>query len=60
MLGHPAMGVAWLANRLGRSARAMEPGHIVLAGSFTRVSSRRGDTLHTDFGQLGGISVQYV
>ena len=37
VLGHPAMGVAWLANRLGTLGTAMEPGHIVLAGPFTRV-----------------------
>jgi 2-oxo-hept-3-ene-1,7-dioate hydratase len=53
--------VAWLANRLGTLGTAMEPGHIVLAGSFTRVVfPKKGDTLHADFGQLGGISVQYV
>ena len=34
---------------------------IVLAGSFTRVVfAKKGDTLHGDFGQLGGISVQFV
>jgi 2-oxo-hept-3-ene-1,7-dioate hydratase len=61
VLGHPAMGVAWLANRLGTLGTAMEPGHIVLAGSFTRVVfPKKGDTLHADFGQLGGISMQYV
>jgi 2-oxo-hept-3-ene-1,7-dioate hydratase len=61
VLGHPAMGVAWLANKLGSLGTAMEPGHIVLAGSFTRVVfPKKGDTLHADFGPLGGISVQYV
>ena len=37
VLGHPALGVAWLANKLGPHGHALEPGHIVLAGSFTRV-----------------------
>jgi 2-oxo-hept-3-ene-1,7-dioate hydratase len=61
VLGHPAMGVAWLANRLGTLGTAMEPGHVVLAGSFTRVVfPKKGDTLHADFGQLGAISMQYV
>jgi 2-oxo-hept-3-ene-1,7-dioate hydratase len=61
VLGHPAMGVAWLANRLGSLGTPMEPGHIVLAGSFTRVVfPKKGDTLHADFGQLGGISIHYV
>src|SRR5580700_7389352 len=61
VLGHPALGVAWLANKLGQHGVALEAGHIVLAGSFTRVvHARKGDTLHADFGQLGGIALQFV
>src|SRR5471032_773796 len=61
VLGHPAMGVAWLANKLGSLGTPMEPGHLVLAGSFTRVVfAQKGDTLHADFGTLGGIAIQFV
>ena len=61
VLGHPALGVAWLANKIGPHGHALEPGHIVLAGSFTRVVfAQKGDTLHADFGQLGGIAIQFV
>jgi len=61
VLGHPALGVAWLANKLGSHGVALEPGHLVLAGSFTRVVlAQKGDTLHADFGPLGGIAVQFV
>ena len=61
VLGHPALGVAWLANKLGKHGVALEPGHLVLAGSFTRVVfAKKGDTLHADFGALGGIAVQFV
>jgi 2-oxo-hept-3-ene-1,7-dioate hydratase len=61
VLGHPALGVAWLANKLGLHGVALEPGHLVLAGSFTRVVfARKGDTLHADFGSLGGIAIQFV
>jgi 2-oxo-hept-3-ene-1,7-dioate hydratase len=61
VLGHPALGVAWLANKIGQHGVALEPGHIVLAGSFTRVVfAQKGDTLHADFGPLGGIAVQFV
>jgi len=61
VLGHPALGVAWLANKLGQHGIALEPGHLVLAGSFTRVVfAKKGDTLHADFGELGGIAVQFV
>ena len=61
VLGHPALGVAWLANKLGTVGTALEPGHIVLAGSFTRVVfAQKGDTLHADFGPLGGIASQFI
>jgi 2-oxo-hept-3-ene-1,7-dioate hydratase len=61
VLGHPALGVAWLANKLGAHGVTLEPGHLVLAGSFTRVVfAKKGDTLHADFGTLGGIAVQFV
>ena len=61
VLGHPALGVAWLANKIGQHGVALEPGHVVLAGSFTRVvHARKGDTLHGDFGALGGIALQFV
>ena len=61
VLGHPALGVAWLANRLGKNGVTLETGHLILAGSFTRVVfANKGDTLHGDFGPLGGIAVQFV
>ena len=61
VLGHPAMGIAWLANKVGRFGTILEPGHIMLSGSFIRpVWAEPGDTLHADFGELGGVSVQFV
>jgi len=61
VLGHPAMGIAWLANKVGKFGTVLEPGHIMLAGSFTRpVWAQKGDTLHADFGTLGSIAVQFV
>jgi len=61
VLGHPALGVAWLANKLGQHGAALEAGHLVLAGSFTRVVfAKRGDTIHGDFGPLGSVAVQFI
>jgi 2-oxo-hept-3-ene-1,7-dioate hydratase len=61
VLGHPALGVAWLANKLGTQGITMEPGNIILTGSFTRVAfAEKGDSFHADFGRLGGISMQFV
>ena len=57
VLGHPAMGIVWLANTVGALGTTLEPGHFLLAGSFTRtVALRKGDTIHADYGPLGGIS----
>jgi 2-oxo-hept-3-ene-1,7-dioate hydratase len=61
VLGHPAMAVAWLANKLAPFDITLEPGHMMLSGSFTRpVWAKQGDTLHADFGPLGGVAVQFV
>ncbi len=61
VLGHPALGLAWLANKFGEQDVAMEPGHIVLTGSFTRVAfAEKGDTFHADFGALGGVGLQFT
>ena len=61
VMGHPAAGVAWLVRKLAQVGEGLKAGQIVLAGSFTRVVfAKKGDTLHGDFGQLGGISVQFV
>lgn len=61
VLGHPAMAVAWLANKLAPFGTTLEPGHMVLSGSFTRpVWAAKGDTLHADFGPLGSVSVQFT
>src|SRR5256886_3400585 len=59
VLGHPALGVAWLANKLATHGVALEAGHSVLAGSVTRgVFPQEGDTLHARFRAPGGIPVQ--
>lgn len=61
VLGHPAMGVAWLANKLGLLGVTLEAGHLILTGSFTRVAfAKKGDVFHADFGTGGGIGVQFV
>ena len=59
--GHPAIGVAWLANKLAPWGQALEAGQIVLAGSFTRpVAARAGDVFDADYGPLGRLQFQFV
>jgi 2-oxo-hept-3-ene-1,7-dioate hydratase len=61
VLGHPALAIAWLANKLAPFGTVLEPGHMMLSGSFTRpVWAAKGDTLHADFGPLGSVSVQFT
>lgn len=52
--GDPAIGVAWLANKLAPWGEHLQAGHIVLAGSFTRpVAAQTGDVFEADYGPLG-------
>ena len=61
VLGHPALGPAWLANKLHPYGETLEAGEIILGGSFTApVPARAGDTFHVDFGPLGAISVRFA
>ncbi|WP_159603303.1 2-oxo-hept-4-ene-1,7-dioate hydratase [Agromyces humi] len=60
VLGHPAMGVAWLANKLAHHDQALEAGEIILAGSFTRpMWVQRGDTVHADYRELGTVTCRF-
>jgi 2-oxo-hept-3-ene-1,7-dioate hydratase len=59
--GHPAIGIAWLADKLAPWGEGLEPGHVVLAGSFTRpVAARREDLFEADYGPLGTLAFRFV
>jgi 2-oxo-hept-3-ene-1,7-dioate hydratase len=61
VLNHPAIGVAWLANKIAPHDEELRAGDLVLSGSFTRpTAAMRGDALHADFGPLGTISIRFV
>lgn len=62
VLGHPANGIAWVARRLAPYGQAIEPGQIVLSGSFTRATAARpGDEFVADYGpRLGTVSCSFV
>lgn len=61
VLGHPATGVAWLANKLAPYGEWLQPGQIVLGGSFTApIFAQPGDSFHADYGPLGSISVRFA
>ncbi|WP_221585494.1 fumarylacetoacetate hydrolase family protein [Microbacterium sp. G2-8] len=60
VLNHPAMGVAWLADKLSQHDDRLEAGEIVLAGSFTRpMWVHPGDTVLADYGSMGTIACRF-
>lgn len=59
--GHPAIGVAWLAKKLAPWNECLNPGDVVLAGSFTRpVAAKSGDRFDADYGPLGRFEFRFV
>ncbi len=61
VLNHPANGIAWLARKFAPHGIALEPGQVVLSGSFTRpVLARPGDTFHIDYGPFGAIAFRFA
>jgi 2-oxo-hept-3-ene-1,7-dioate hydratase len=59
--GDPAIGIAWLANKLAPWGERLEAGEIVLAGSFTRpVAAKAGDLFEADYGPLGCLTFRFV
>ena len=61
VLGHPATGVAWLANKFHQHGARLEAGEIILAGSFTRpMWVSQGDEVLCDYGPMGTITCRFV
>lgn len=60
VMGHPANGVAWLANKLHQIGVQLHPGQILLAGSFVRpILAQVGDTIRADFADFGTLSIRF-
>ena len=61
IMGHPAAGIAWLANKLAPLGDGLKAGEIVLCGSFTRpVDIAAGDVIAADYGPLGAINTRFA
>ena len=61
VLGDPALGVAWLSERLGRYGLKLEAGQIVLSGSFIRpVECPPGTRIEADFGDFGEVFIAFA
>ena len=61
VLDHPARGICWIAKRFAPHGIALEPGQILLAGSFTRpIKVKAGDHIRADYGPLGEIQCRFT
>lgn len=61
VLDDPVMSVVWLARRLAGYGVALDPGELILSGSFTRpVPCRAGDRFDADFRELGVVSCRFT
>ena len=62
VLGHPALGLAWLAGRLhAQGAAPLQAGEVVLSGSFIRpIEARAGDQFVADYGPCGTVRCRFV
>jgi 2-oxo-hept-3-ene-1,7-dioate hydratase len=59
--GHPAVGIAWLAQKLAPWGEGLEAGEVVLAGSFTRPAlAKKGDQFDADYGPLGRFQFRFI
>jgi 2-oxo-hept-3-ene-1,7-dioate hydratase len=60
VLNDPALGIAWLANRLAQYGDSISAGEIVLSGSFIRpIETRHGDVFQADFGPFGAVGCSF-
>lgn len=61
VLNHPANGIAWLVRKLSGLDSGLEPGEIVLSGSFIRpLEAGKGDTIQADYGAYGMVSCHFA
>ncbi len=60
VLNDPVESVVWLARRMAQYGQAIEPGHIILSGSFIRpVECPSGAHVHADFGGFGSVEISF-
>ncbi|MCU1458758.1 MAG: 2-oxopent-4-enoate hydratase [Actinomycetia bacterium] len=60
VLGNSATSVAWLANKVHAFGITLEPGHVILPGSFTpAIDVARGDSVTAVFDRLGPVATKF-
>ena len=61
VLGNPVTAVAWLANKVAAFGVSLEPGHVIMPGSCTRmVPVAPGDLIRAEFDDLGHVTARFT
>lgn len=61
VLNDPVESVVWLARRMAQYGQSIEPGQIILSGSFIRpVECPSGAQIHADFGAFGSVDISFA
>ncbi len=61
VLNDPVESVVWLARRMAGYGQSIEPGQIILSGSFIRpVECPSGTKIHADFGSFGSVDIAFA
>jgi 2-keto-4-pentenoate hydratase len=61
VLGNPAVAVAWLANKVAAFGVGLEPGHVIMPGSCTRmIPVGPGEQVWAEFDRLGHVTVCFA
>jgi 2-oxo-hept-3-ene-1,7-dioate hydratase len=61
VLNDPVQSVVWLAQRMAQYGQKIEPGNVILSGSFIRPIECPSETqIHADFGPFGGVSIAFA
>jgi 2-oxo-hept-3-ene-1,7-dioate hydratase len=60
VLDDPVMGIVWLARRMGQYGQRIEPGQVILSGSFIApIECPPGTQIDADFGAFGAVSITF-
>lgn len=60
VLDNPVESVVWLARRMAQYGQTIEPGQVILSGSFIRpIECPSGSRIHTDFGPFGAVDIHF-
>ncbi|WP_170345175.1 2-oxo-hept-4-ene-1,7-dioate hydratase [Ruegeria atlantica] len=61
VLNDPVESVVWLARRMAQYGQSIEPGQVILSGSFIRpVECPSGTEIQADFGPFGSVDIRFA